>query len=39
MDGNLVLALVSTGTAVLNDFDLLITWMRYKNIRQVIFQE
>ncbi|NLV27391.1 MAG: hypothetical protein GXY48_09535 [Methanomicrobiales archaeon] len=32
MDGNLALALVSTGAAVLNGIGLVITWMKYRSL-------
>ena len=32
MDGSLVLALVSTGAAVLNGIGLLMTWMKYRKL-------
>jgi len=32
MDGSLILALVSTGAAVLNGIGLLVTWMKYKEL-------
>ncbi|PWR75061.1 hypothetical protein ACKUB1_16210 [Methanospirillum stamsii] len=32
MDGSLVLALVSTGAAVLNGIGLLMTWMKYRSL-------
>jgi hypothetical protein len=32
MDGSLVLALVSTGAAVLNGIGLLMTWLRYQEL-------
>jgi hypothetical protein len=32
MDGSLVLALASTGAAVLNGIGLLMTWMKYRSL-------
>ncbi|MGV8109806.1 hypothetical protein [Methanospirillum sp.] len=32
MDGSFVLALVSTGAAVLNGIGLLMTWMKYRSL-------
>ncbi|WP_319580999.1 hypothetical protein [uncultured Methanospirillum sp.] len=32
LDGSLILALVSTGAAVLNGIGLLFTWMKYKEL-------
>jgi hypothetical protein len=32
MDGSLVMALVSTGAAVLNGIGLLMTWMKYRKL-------
>jgi hypothetical protein len=32
MDGSLVLALVSTGAAILNGIGLLMTWLKYRTL-------